>query len=273
MDAQWGKPLMERELDMKGVIIKRIFFMALGLGFLVGAVYIGLFMETYAAWASYVLMVVVALLGLAFFLGSFAFKKQHAILYEEGIFIAEGSKEYRLHFNEIVGLSDEAGQDISVSGGLVQVLVASAAVAVAGKIADAHNRKHRIRPINVWTKIDSKLKSLPIIKSVGDVLSQQYTEWLIQQKNITAENINTLTLSFGESFELANGRFVYTDVLNRVSEVNLENISEIRYEENNLELCTINEKGRTKPEIKIPITDVYNLDLLFYIKDLQNPNM
>jgi len=208
-----------------------------------------------------------------FFVGSFAFKKQRTILYEEGVFVAIGKKEYHLHFNDIIGISDEAGQDVTVSGGLVQVLVASAMVAAAGKIADAHNRKYRIRAMNIWTKIEGKRKSLSVVKSTGDVLSQLYTEWLIAQKTITDENLNTLVLSFAENLELNQGIFTYTDVIgSRETKVKLADIINIGYEEHNIQLYTADEKGRAKPVIKLPIDELYNLDLLYYIYNLQNNN-
>ena len=261
---------MERESDMKGFVLKRAIFMALGTGCFVGAAYMGLFMETEAAWASILLAVIIGVLGLVFFIGSFAIKKQRTILYEEGVFVANGKDEYHLHFNDIVGLSDEAGDDVVVRGGLVQVLVASAVVAAAGKIADAHNRKHRIRSMNIWTRIEGELKSLSVIKSTGDVLSQLYTEWLIAQKSITAENLLSLILPFAENLELNQGTFTFTDLIGNETKLKLADITDIVYEEHNIQLCASDENGKAKPIIKLPIGELYNLDLIYYIYDLQN---
>jgi len=261
---------MERESDMKGVIIKRAIFMALGLGCFVGAVYMGFFAETEAAWASIVIALVIVVLGLISFIGSFAIEKQRTILYEEGVFVANGKKAYHLHFNDIIGLSDEAGDGVVVRGGLVQVLVASAVVAAAGKIADAHNRKHRIRAMNIWTKIDGKLTCLSVIKSTGDVLSQLYTEWLIAQKSITAESLHSLELPFAEKLALNQGTFTFTDEFGTVTTLKLADITDITYEEYHIQLCAPDEKGKVKPIIKLPIREFYNLDLLYYIYDLQN---
>jgi len=270
MENKLGKPLMERESDIKGVILKRAIFMALGLGFFAGAIYMGVFAETEAVWASILLGVIIGILGVAFFAGSFAFKKQRTILYEEGVFVANGKKEHHLHFRDIIGLSDESGQDVTVSGGLVQVLIASAVVAAAGKIADAHNRKHRIRPISIWTVMEGKLKALSVIKSTGDVLSQLYTEWLIAQKSITAENLHSLVLPFAENLELNQGIFTFTDIFDKEIKVNLASITNIGYEDHNIQLCITDAKGKAQPIIKLPIREFYNLDLMYYIYDLLN---
>ena len=270
MENKFGKPLMERESDMKSVVLKRAIFMALGIGCFVGAAYMGLFMETEAAWASILLAVIIGVLGLVFFIGSFAIKKQRTILYEEGVFVANGKDKYHLHFNDIIGISDEAGDGVVVRGGLVQVLVASAVVATAGKIADAHNRKHRIRAISIWAEIEGKLKSHDVIKSTGDVLSQVYTEWLIAQKNITAENLNSLILPFAENLELNHGMFTFTDEFGKEIKLKLADITDITYEEDRIQLCALNEKGKVKPIIKLPIRLFYNLDLMYYIYNLQN---
>jgi len=197
-------------------------------------------------------------------------KKQRTILYEEDVFDANGKDEHYLHFNDIIGLSDEAGDDVVVRGGLVQVLVASAVVAAAGKIADAHNRKHRIRAMNIWTKIEGKLESLSVIKTTGDVLSQLYTEWLIAQKSITAESLYSLVLPFAENLELNQGTFIFTDVIGNETKLKLADITDIVYEEHNIQLCASDEKGKAKPIIKLPIGELYNLDMMYYIYDLQN---
>ena len=271
MANNFGKPLMERESDIRGVILKRAIFTLLGLGCLVGAVYMGFFAETEAVWASILLAVIISILGFGFLAASLLYKKQRTILYEEGVFVANGKKEYHLHFNDIIGLSDEAGLDVAVSGGLVGVLVASVVVAAAGKIADAHNLKHRIRPINIWAEIEGERESLPVVKSTGDVLSQLYTQWLVAQKSITADNLHTLVLSFAEKLELNQGIFTLTHVYGGgETTVRLTDITDINYEDNNLRLCITDEKGRVTPAIELPIHLAYNLDLLQYIYHLQN---
>jgi len=118
-------------------------------------------------------------------------------------------RKTRIVFSDIVGLTDEAADGIFLSGSLAGVVVASIAVAAAGKIADAHNRKHRIRAMNVKTRVDDKLVSLSVLKSTGDVLSQLYTEWLIARTPVTAENLHSLELSFGENLTLKQGMFTY----------------------------------------------------------------
>jgi len=267
---RFGKPLMERESDLKWVILLRVIFFSLGIGFLVGAVYMGFFMETEALWASILLAIIITALGVAFLVGGFAFKKVRNIIYEEGVFVANGKKEYNLHFSEIVGISDEAATDVTVSGGLVQVLVASAVVAAAGKIADAHNRKHRIRPINIWANIDGNLQSLPVVKTAGDVLSQLYTEWLIEKKPITADNLDMISLPFAKNLELDRGVFTLTHVYGGgETKLSLEDFAEIKYEGNNVQLCATDRMGRTKSEIELSIDTIYNLDLLHYIHGLQ----
>jgi len=268
-----GKPLMERESDIKGVILKRAIFTLLGLGFLVFAVYMGFFAETEAVWASILLAVIICTLGLGFLAGSFMYKKQRTILYEEGVFVANGRREYHLHFSDIIGLSDEAGLDVVMSGGIVEVLVASVVVAAAGKIADAHNLKHRIRPMNIWTEIEGERKSLSVVKSTGDVLSQLYTKWLIAQKSITTDNLHTLVLPFADKLELNQGIFILTHVYGGgETTLRLADITDINYENHDLRLCTTDDRGRVKPIIELPINLVYNLDLLHYIYNLQNNN-
>jgi len=270
MENTFGKPLMERESDMKGVFLKRAILAFVGLGCLAGSVYMAFFGETEAVWASIVIAVVLAVLGLVILGVSLTIEKQRAIIYEEGVFVANGDNEHYLHFGDIVGLSDEPGGGMTIRGGLVQVLVASAVVTAAGKIADAHNRKHRIRPINIWAKIDGELKSLSVIKSAGDVLSQLYTEWLIAQKSISAENLHSLTLPFAEKLELNQGTFNFTDASGNKATLNLADMADISWDEQNFHLRTADEYGEPESVIKLPIGELYNFDLLLYIHDLQD---
>jgi hypothetical protein len=131
-------------------------------------------------------------------------------IYEEGVIVKKRKGEHSFHFSEIAGLRDiyDGSSTYVVSGGVLGAVITGMAAGVAGSIADAHRSKNRIRSICI-VPVASGSREVGVLNTAGDELSEVYTNWLVKQKSVTKENINSLVFSFGETLELNHGIFIH----------------------------------------------------------------
>jgi len=191
-------------------------------------------------------------------------------IYENGVAVVKGNNKEKLHFSEIAGLRDAAtsGGTIFVSGdlGIVGALIAGAAQGIAGNALDASRRRNRIRSLSIVPKA-SGAKEIGVVNTGGDELSQIYTDWLMAQASVTPDNINSISLNFGENLNLNNGILTHKHRRGEDS-VALNDIISLNITENSLQFVGINEKGKERPLIDINFTNVLNIDLLFMIYEM-----
>jgi len=195
--------------------------------------------------------------------------QQSIVIYEEGVIVKKGRKEYKFHFNQIAGLRDSAsGGGFTVTGnfGIAGALIAGVASAVASNAIDAHVRKNRLRNLSIVPNT-TDLAEVNVVNTGGDELSQIYTEWLIKQKTISKENLGTTNLSFGDSLTLNNGSFIHRHRKGDVA-LALADISNLEIREDSVMFFAENEHGKTRCLIDIKITKILNIDLLFIIYDM-----
>ena len=200
--------------------------------------------------------------------------RSKAVIYDEGVVITNRGVEHKFHFNEIAGLRGMMVADTSdgvtvaggVAGGLIGGLIAGA---IAG--AMANNRESEMRPM-VSVRIvpnTNSMDEVTVMNEAGDELSLLYTQWIIQQKGITKENVNTLNMSFGDELELYNGAITSKQ---RRKEVTLElsKITKIDSSSNGvtLQFFGMNEKGKEKNLLSIGIIKVNNVHLLLEIHNM-----
>jgi len=192
--------------------------------------------------------------------------KQSVEIYETGVMVKKGRKEHPFHYNQISGLRDAAADDgflVFGSFGLVGAAIAGAASAVASNAMDASRRRNRIRKISVVPNTED-LKEVAVVNTGGDVLSEIYTGWVMREKAITKESIPSLYLSFGDVLEFNQGLFTHK---HRRGDIHLPltEVTELEIRGDSLMFFGLNEKGKTKSLIDINITEVLNIDLLFYV--------
>ena len=76
----------------------------------------------------------------------------------------------------------------------------------AAKKNHTFRRRHKVNNVRVVRANHSDIR----VRNVGgDELSEAYAKWLMKQKSITIENIESLELSFGDSVVLKNGVLKY----------------------------------------------------------------
>ena len=192
------------------------------------------------------------------------------IVYDEGVVVKKGGKEHQFHFNEIAGLRDFPSASTLIAAGAYGVagaIITGVVSAAAGNTDDAKRRKHRIRNISIVPN-DIYLGEVSVANTGGNELSLNYTEWLIKQKSITKENINSLTLSFGDHLELNQGTLIYKHRRGDIS-LALTDITDLNVgEHHNLSFFGLNDKGEIKCLIDIRIVQIMNIDLLFSIYNM-----
>ena len=219
--------------------------------------------------ASYVTLGAAVIVPIALLLIGNKIRSQVTI-YEEGVVVETRNNEYRFHFSEIAGIRDTSSDDgVTIAGnfGLIGALVVGVAAEIASSAANAHRRKHRIRSVNIVPNNDSR--EISVVKTGGDELSAVYTQWVINQKSITEENIGSLNVVFGDSLEFNNGAFIHKHRRRGDTSLTLEDITRIEdIDDGSLHFYALNEKGKEKCLFTVVITAIVNLDLLFYIYEL-----
>jgi hypothetical protein len=199
--------------------------------------------------------------------------KKLVTIFEEGVVLKNGSKEHRFHFSEIAGLADAGSGGtyfIPLSGGLVGALVMGTAAAVAGAAADASRRRNRIRNITIMP-VSGGSSRVPVVNTGGDELSQVYTQWLIKQKSVTKENLDSLVLSFGAELEFNAGMFIHKRKKGDESYA-FSDITALKSDSSSgiLRFFGLNEKGKEKNLFNVSVNAAHNIDLLFYLFELRN---
>jgi len=272
MEHNYGEQLAVRETKKGALIVIRVCAVIL----LILLNLLGIFLVidsevgTEDRTVGYALIVIAVLFfaGLLFIASRI---RSEVIIFEEGVIIKNNKKEHRFHFNEIAGLQDNSATHyipIPVAGGiagLAVALVAGAAVTAAGAAVDENRRKNRIRSIIVVPS-STGLKPVGVVNTGGDELSLLYTEWLIKQKSITKENLNSLVLSFGKDFELDKGTFIHKKRRGSIKSTFADFIN-FKIDTGLLWFNGTDEKGKVKLN-GIEINKILNIDLLFYILNM-----
>jgi len=195
--------------------------------------------------------------------------KHEVAIYEEGVVVTKGKKVLPYHYNQIIGLDDTSiGGMVFMSGGLIGAVVTGAVTAIASKAIGAIDRNYRIRSIDIIPTPDSQLKKVGVVSTGGDILSHIYSEWVIKQKGITAENINSQELHFGD-LSLKDGVFTHKRFRGDEVYARLDDVTGMDIEEDNLRLLGENQVGKQVALIKIGTSFVVNVDLLVYVVNLQ----
>jgi len=214
-----------------------------------------------------------AAIGLIVFMKLISRKiKREVAIYEEGVVVTKGKKILPFHYNQIAGIYDDsAGGMIVMGGGLVGMVVSGVVSAVASKAIDAIDREFRIRSVDIVPWPDSQLKRTGVVSTGGDILSHVYTEWVIKQKSITKENIESQELHFGDSLKFKNGIFTHERFRGDEVHARLDDVVGVDIQDDKLRLLGTNEAGRQTALISIFSSLALNLDLLLYVVDfLQN---
>jgi len=271
MEQNFGNQQVTRKTKSSKVVWLRIG--AVAAFFLVGAA--GLYFVLNPIDPEDTIMGYIAL-GLAVFLPAvlvfLSFKiRAEVTIYDEGVIVKGSKGTHKLHFSEIAGLRDAntSGGNIFIGGGLgvIGAIVVGAAQAAGHAAADASRRRNRIRDLAIVPKTTGA-KPISVVNTGGDELSQIYTEWLIKQHSITAGNINSLNLSFGEDLNLRDGIFTHKHRKGDEA-LALADISTINFNEGSLDFFALNDKGKERRVIHIRLVDVLNVDLLFTIYEMQ----
>ncbi|MCL2528043.1 MAG: hypothetical protein FWE42_06425 [Defluviitaleaceae bacterium] len=195
--------------------------------------------------------------------------KSAVAIYEEGVVVTKGKKLLPYHYNQILGLDDTSvGGMVFMSGGLIGAVVTGAVTAVASKAIGAIDRNYRIRAIDIIPTPDSQLKKVGVVNTGGDILSHVYSEWVIKQKGITAENANAQELHFGD-LSLKDGVFTHKRLRGDEVHARLDDVMGMDIEEDHLRLLGENQVGKQVALIKINTSFVVNMDLLVYVVNLQ----
>jgi hypothetical protein len=94
---------------------------------------------------------------------------------------------------------------------------------------------------------------------------RQYTNHLI--KDLTIENIKQADLSFGKNLRLTEGQLIYrgSQVVLPLDEVSRVTDDRLPFMDSKINIRSINDRGEEKKTISIPITEVMNVDALYYI--------
>lgn len=92
-----------------------------------------------------------------------------------------------------------------------------------------------------------------------------YTNHLI--KDLTIENIKQADLSFGKNLRLTEGQLIYrgSQVVLPLDEVSRVTDDRLPFMDSKINIRSINDRGEEKKTISIPITEVMNVDALYYI--------
>jgi len=194
--------------------------------------------------------------------------KREVAIYEEGVVVTKGKKVLPYHYNQIIGLSDTSiGGMVFMSGGLIGAVVTGAVTAIASKAIGAIDRNYRIRDIDIIPTPDSQLKKVGVVSTGGDILSHVYSQWIIKQKGITTENVNSQELHFGD-LSLKGGVFTHKRLRGDEVYARLDDVTAMDIEEDNLRLLGKNQVGKQVALIKIGTSFVVNVDLLVYVVHL-----
>jgi len=187
---------------------------------------------------------------------------REATLYSEGVVVKNGWKVSTFHFKEIAGLRDMVDIEVTpVAGGLIGGLIMGAAI---DKMRDAleGESEYPLRDLQIVSKQGERAK---VVNTAGEALSRLYSTWLIKELGITKDNVNELSLSFGDVLKLDRGTLI--GKRERKDRVDLGEI--VGFEAGLvLSLSAINEKGKTYRPIHIEIKKVLNVDLLLYLVKL-----
>jgi len=193
-------------------------------------------------------------------------------IFEEGVTVIDGKKEHNIHYNEIVGLRDiikDESTTITHRGGIAGALAAGVIAGAASAAAD-ERRKNKARDITIIANPEegaSKLRGINVIETGGDKLCKVYTKWLIAKNSITKENLNTLSLNFGDKLKFENGAFIQPKRKEDIV-LPLADIIKVTIEYDSVFFYALNRKGKEDVLISVDVKHILNLNLLFHIYKL-----
>ncbi|MCL2637840.1 MAG: hypothetical protein FWD48_05650 [Oscillospiraceae bacterium] len=198
---------------------------------------------------------------------------QQVIIFEEGVVVKERKKVHSFHFNEIAGLRENTYDNMNTAagigsaGGAVGGLIIGTVFSIMNSASDKSKKKHKLRSLFIVPS-GYKAKPVGVVNTGGNELSRVYTGWLIRKNGVNKENLNSLSLSFGQKLELSGGAFIHKKRNKEVKipfskNVNIDTKSSANY--GVFTLVETDEKGKARSSVALDAAKVFNIDLLNYI--------
>jgi len=199
-----------------------------------------------------------------------------AILYEEGIVTKVRGGEHRFHFSEINGLRENDSRDsvIVTGGGLVGDLLSGVNPSELDySTIPPGNKGVQIRRVDIEPASGGDQETINVVSTAGHDLADLYTVWFIKTNNITKENVNSHTISFGKELSFKQGMFIHTHprngkILGEVAAKDVASVTLKERDDGKLKFNALNERGKEKSVISIEHVEVLNFDLVFYIHSI-----